>query len=97
MFESNVEVKDCNIIGNLIAFPYQPFNVNVNWGYGNWKKAAYGELFPASNKALPLTSSKVTVITGKKLVLMSTLIDFIPRNPLSTAPGVPFEFKFWVI
>jgi DNA polymerase len=71
--------------------------VNVNCGYGNWKNAAYGELFPPSNNALPLTSSKSTSITGKKSVPIDTLMAFIPNKPLSTAPGVPLDQRFCVI
>ena len=39
-------------------------------------------------------SSNSTSIWGKKSVPIDIFIDFIPKNPLSTAPGVPFDHKF---
>ena len=51
--------------------------VKKNFGYGKLKKAAYGELSPSSNNALPFMSSKTIEIVGKKDVFCLIVILFI--------------------
>ena len=51
-------------------------------GYGRFTSAAYGDLSPNSNNALPLTSCRVIVTLGKKEVLILKFILVIHfQNP----------------